>query len=218
MGTVSSTSGAISSLYGIDIYEQQRQMIQTTSEQRFNSFYTSRNWGKSALDDLLWYYSVFSPDKEAPTKQEFKVGDKALLRENAADIAILDNKSFQGHVGIVTEVDLNNDYQYKIEFALDGEDGDNWEWIKYEQLTKENEPMAVENNPLKALKELALDADTRLLRETGLENEDGTPTSNGIVELNRRAWLATRTAVADDLRKALAAEKTDKQTTAPTEE
>lgn len=78
--------------------------------------------------------------------------------------------------------------------------------------SKGNNMSNVTTNPLQALKEKGLDADTRLLRELGFEEADGTPKSNAIQEMQRRQWTSERTAVAKDLRTAMAAEKADAQT------
>lgn len=79
------------------------------------------------------------------------------------------------------------------------------------ETNKENEMSDVQDDPNKALRELDLDADTRLLRDMGFENSNGSPQENARTEMFRRIWQDMRAAVATDLRKAIANEATDKQ-------
>lgn len=72
----------------------------------------------------------------------------------------------------------------------------------------------VTSNPNKALKNLNVDPDTRLLRTLGFETETGEATDSARVEVLRRQWAEIRKDVATDLRTAMANEKTDTEVTA----
>ncbi len=95
--------------------------------------------------------------------------------------------------------EVNNNYFYgqgSLELANNKED---------------NNMSTVSNDPIKALRELNLDADTRLLRELGFEDEQGNPCSRATIEMARRQWVAVRAEIAADLRTAMANEQSDKE-------
>lgn len=81
--------------------------------------------------------------------------------------------------------------------------------IKKETITMSN----VFDNPNQAIKDLSVDADTRLLRKYGFENNNGEVMSIGTTEIVRRVYQASRAEIAADLRKAVAASKTDAEIT-----
>jgi hypothetical protein len=164
--------------------------------------------------------------KQEDKRMSFRVGDRVRIRWDADKLGSLDYFK-PGQIGIVT--DINDDSDYNIEVKADeplyDEDGDrvveNSEEFRECQLLllqhnfKGDTKMSdVSSNPLKALTELDLDSDSRLLRELGFENDKGEVTSTGVSEMNRRAWATVRTEVANDLRKAIANEKADKETKA----
>lgn len=180
---------------------------------------TGKPIGEVTFKSLYDTYTSLTNGKDKALK--YTVNDRVRLKKDAEDFATVDKTVYLGKEGTVTHVDNSaddddkDDYPYTVTFS-DGiyEDFNRFQLDPISTNNKETTTMSnTLNNPLQALKDLDTDADTRLLREAGFENVDGSLRSDAIEELNRREWAKIRTDVAADLRKAIANEKADKEVT-----
>lgn len=172
-----------------------------------------------------WHYVNVDCLEEVPTEtavpepqHTFIVGDHVQVRTNAADFGDIDDVHLLGSTGMIIEDrtdDGDEEYPYKVNLGSNNEDynAQQLKLIRAKDSSEQDNTMSnVKNDPLLALEEITLDADTRLLRELGFENGNGLPTDKAGIVILRRAWNAQRVQVATDLRTAIANEANDTKT------
>lgn len=145
---------------------------------------------------------------------KFEVGDTVQVKSDADAYGNIENGNFIGRTGLVTATNGSPEYPFQIEFCIGEPTEDICEWYNDAQLqlvNKENEMSDVQSDPNKALRELNLDADTRLLRDMDFESNEGSPSEKARVEMHRRIWADMRAEVATDLRTAITNEEADKK-------
>lgn len=108
-----------------------------------------------------------------------------------------------------------NIYEVKSPADNDGdvklwtEDKSNWHYCKatkLEEIIGENNMSNTSSNPVKALFEVDLDADTKTLRQFDFENSDGTRTQRAVDAMLNAMWKQQRASFAKQLRDLEAAE------------
>lgn len=137
-------------------------------------------------------------EKKNMPEPEFYVGQKVVYTGTGCATA--------GHDEVVTVRELsgtsvyftteagNNCSHHKAMFKLSNNQGD-------------NTMSQVKNDPVKAVMEAELDADTRLLREYGFEETTGVVAENGKKAIMQQLWSERRAAIATKFRQALATEE-----------